>query len=187
MSARCLAEVSVRSSRSLAAPCSVVSSLPILAVALGLAGCGVEEETPDGTWKVTVSSALDDDNRLASDCVESASAYSKTYDYQLFVSESAGEAVELKIAGESFATGQRQGCSLAYQSPVWREDRDGGVIQWQITGEATYQGRAGGCELPNGLDWQGTELITVIDSDVESVPRGCTYLMETEGVLTGGG
>ncbi len=171
-----------------AAGSAVVRPLGMVCLAASfLVGCGAEEAVPDGVWKVTVASVLDDDGRLSTDCVSEAPTYSETFEYELYVDDSGGSTVELKIAGESFATGQRQGCNLSYQSAVWLEDQSTGLLQWQIAGTATYQGSAGGCDLSDGLDWQGEEVLTVVESEDESVPSGCTYLMSAEGTLVSGG
>ena len=66
---------------------------------------------------------------------------------------------------------------------MWLEESAEGDLRWQITGEATYQGQAGGCDLTDGLDWEGTEIIEVVESLDDNTPEGCTYLMTTEGVL----
>ncbi len=158
------------------------------AVAAVSGGCGVPEEEPDGTWRVTVTSVVED-GRIATDCGEEGatfSTYDQTFEYQLFVSEG-DDGAELKIDGEGFATAQRQGCDLSYQSAVWLDERSTGLLRWQISGAATYQGAAGGCELPDGVDWKGTETITVVESEDPAIPSGCTYQLETEGVLTSGG
>lgn len=153
-------------------------ALPLaLPLALHLAGCGDKETTtPAGEWKVTVTG-------IETNCTVSSQGYQEDFVYQLFFD---GSAVEIKIDDESFATGTRSGCALAYQSAIWLEERSSGALRWQIVGEATYQGAGGGCELTEGLDWEGTETLTVIESEDPDVPTGCTYEMTVEGTLLEG-
>jgi len=145
-------------------------------LAMLAAGCGDKESaTPDGEWKVTVTG-------VESDCTTSNQGYQEDFLYQLFFD---GSNVEIKIDDESFATGTRSGCSLTYQSAIWLDDRSSGALRWQITGDAVYQGAGGGCDLPDDLDWQGTETLTVIESEDPDVPADCTYEMTVEGTLLG--
>ena len=122
---------------------------------------------------------------VSTDCTDDNSGYQDTFDYQLF---SDGADVELRIGddeggSEAFAVGVRSGCAVQYQSAVWLEELDTGDLRWQITGEATYQGQGGGCDITDGLDWEGVEIIEVTESLDENTPEGCTYQMLTEGVL----
>ena len=55
-----------------------------------------------------------------------------------------------------------------------------------MSGEATYEGAAGGCNMDEGLDWDGTETIEILESKDPSVAEGCVYKMEVEGVYVGG-
>ena len=142
-----------------------------------------EDRKPDGTWKVRVQSLVADGS-LVTDCVSTGEVFDKTFSYQLFFD---GDLAEVEINGESFASGNRSGCSLSYQSAVWLEERNGGFVRWQISGETTYEGEAGGCGLPDGLDWEGTETITVVETDLEQYPVNCTYELTTEGTWVSGG
>ena len=144
---------------------------------IGLGCADADAPTPDGAWDVTVTG-------ISSDCTQSTQGYQGFFEYQLF---SNGADIEVRIAQEDgstegFAIGVRSGCALQYQSAVWLEEQDEGDLRWQITGEATYQGLAGGCDLTEGLDWEGTEIVEVVESLDENTPEGCTYLMTTEGV-----
>jgi hypothetical protein len=161
---------------------------PVLAAPL-LAACGPLEETPDGVWEVTVRSEVIEEGgsqTLATDCVDQGAVFEKTFLYELYA-EDGGSGVELKINGESFAIGTRQGCRLTYQSAVWLEERPSGQLQWQIAGVADYQGAIGGCDLPEGLDWFGEETIEIVASEDEEIPAGCTYGLLVEGTLKSGG
>jgi hypothetical protein len=149
-----------------------------LVITTSLACTNTEDSTPDGSYNVTVTG-------ISSDCTDDNSGYQKTYEYQLF---SDGADIEIQIGeedgkSEGFAIGVRSGCTVQYQSAVWLEEGEEGDLRWQITGDATYQGQGGGCDLTDGLDWEGTEIIEVVESLDENIPEGCTYLMTTEGVL----
>ena len=140
-------------------------------------GCGGKDEaTPDGEWKVTVTG-------VETDCTTSNQGYSEDFVYQLFFD---GSDVNIEIDGESYAIGTRSGCALDYQSAIWLEERSTGALRWQIIGEAEVQGADGGCDLPEGLDWNGTETLTVLESEDPDVLAGCTYGMTVEGTLLGG-
>ena len=147
---------------------------------ISLMGCAEETEAPDGEWEVTVTGD-------ANSCTTSTEGYEENFVYQLFYD---GSETTVEIDGEGFASGTTSGCTLNYTSQTWLEERDGGDLQWDITGTATVQGAAGGCEgedLEEGLDWQGTETITVVSSEDESIPEDCTYTMTVSGVFLGGG
>ena len=158
------------------------ASLPLLGL---LVACGGSEEevTPDVAYEVTVTG-------LESDCTSSQEGYQKGYTYLLYYDDVSTTQLELKIEGEdgkpeSFASGNRSGCRLDYESAVYLEDRSSGLLRWQLTGSAVYEGQAGGCDLDDGVDWLGEETITVVDSEDPDVPVGCTYAMEVQGSFRG--
>ena len=148
--------------------------------------CAPEDVPPDVVYNVTVKSEVDGDN-LVTTCIaegEQAPVFEQVFRYELYFS---GSTVDLRIDGEGFAAGTRSGCDMEYESAVWLEERDAGDVRWSLSGFAANQGAAGGCDdIPEGLDWQGSETITVEESEDESVPVGCTYEMVTEGTLAGG-
>jgi hypothetical protein len=134
------------------------------------------EAPPDDQWEVTVTG-------IETNCTEATQGYQESFRYMLY---NDGSATELRIEGpdgkpESFASGIRSGCRLNYESAVWLEDRAGGLLRWQLKGSAAYQTNVGGCDIEDGYDWVGTETITVVDSEDEAVPVGCTYEMEVTG------
>ena len=135
-----------------------------------LLACAPQEE-PDASWKVTVTGT-------ETDCTSDTSGFLSEYTYDVFQ-----EATQIKIYIEDslFATGQLRGCFIEYQSAAYLEDAPEGRFTWDITGVADVQGAAGGCDLPEGLDWQGTETVTVLDSEHPDVLPGCTYNMSVEG------
>lgn len=94
--------------------------------------------------------------------------------------------VNLSIGDETFAKGTISGCSINYQSVVWGELRDGFEVRWKIDGEAIYQ-QNGGCEtqLPEGVDWDGTEVFSIVLSDHPEIPVGATYTLTTQGTYAG--
>ena len=143
-----------------------------------LACTEVEEEFPIGTWEVTVTG-------ISTDCTDNPQGSVEVFDYMLFADTAE---IELRIGGEGgdsegFAIGIRSGCAIQYQSAIWLEERASGDLRWQITGETTHQQAGGGCDLTEGLDWEGTEVIEVVESLDENTPEGCTYQMSTEGVF----
>ncbi len=156
----------------------------LIALMTSLIACGPPAEDPDGEWNVTVTGT-------ETNCVEAAEAsYQAAFVYQIFYDTSSGDITQLttqiQIDGEDFANGVTSGCNLEYESAIWLEEDDGGDFQWQIKGEATYQGAASCGDLPDGVDWQGTETLTVTSSENDSVPVGCVYNMELTGVFKGG-
>lgn len=160
------------------------ASLPLLLLAaLGLAACGAEDAVPDLVYEVTVESVVEDGS-LSTDCISEGRVYQQTFSYEIFVNE---EEISLSVDGESFAIGSRSGCALSYTSAIWLEERPSGDLRWIIRGEADYEGAAGGCDLPDGVDWQGTEEVEVVESADESVPAGCTYQLQTTGTYVSGG
>jgi hypothetical protein len=143
-----------------------------------LACTEVEDEVPIGTWEVTVTG-------VSTDCTSDNSGYQETFEYMLFADTAE---IELRIGSgegdsEGFAIGVRSGCAVNYQSAIWLEERSEGDLRWQITGTATHQQAGGGCDLTDELDWEGSEIVEVVESMDENTPEGCTYLMTTEGVF----
>jgi hypothetical protein len=156
---------------------------PLVALALVvLVGCAADPAVPDLIYEVTVESTVDD-GALATDCVTEGAVYSGTFSYGVFTD---AERIELTVDDEVFALGSRSGCSLSYTSAIWLDERPGGEVRWLLRGEADYEGTAGGCSLPDGVDWQGTETIEVVDSEDESIAIGCTYQLTTSGSLVSG-
>jgi hypothetical protein len=148
----------------------------LAAATLAVSACG--DPPLDGfVWDVTLTGEED----LCNDPVV---GYQHTLQY--FLTFPGGNSVDLATGGSNFATGQIEGCSLFYESVVWGEPRDGFDIRWKITGEAIYQ-QSGGCEtqLPENVDWKGTEVFEIIQSDHPEIPPGCTYTLSAEGVYVG--
>ena len=143
----------------------------VVAMASFGSGCAEEGPTPDGAWKVSVEG-------VTNTCSDSTTPYSESFVYQLYYE---GSSTDIDIDGESFASGVVSGCNLTYSSAVWMEERDGGDLQWQIDGEAVVQGAAGGCDTSDDLDWEGTEVLWVVDTEDESIEAGCEYTMTVTG------
>lgn len=130
---------------------------------------------PNGIWTVTVTG-------LETTCVDSEEGFQQSYEYSLFYD---GSYVEIKVDGESFASGSIRGCSIQYESGIYLEESDGGDFRWKISGSGDVEAAAGGCgDIPDEYDWYGTEIMTVVSSENESVPEDCEYLMETTGVYS---
>ena len=158
-------------------------SRPAVVLPLVLLGCGAPKPVPDLVYDVTVESVVAD-GTLATDCVNEGRVYSETFSYEIFVDD---EEIALSVDGESFAIGSRSGCALSYTSAIWLEERPTGDLRWIIRGEADYEGAAGGCDLPDGSDWFGTEEVEVVESEDPNVPAGCTYQLQTNGTYVSGG
>ena len=141
---------------------------------------------PNGIWSVRIEG-------LGTDCVASPEGFLQTYEYALYYD---GSYVEIKVDGDSFATGQIRGCSLIYESGVYLEESEDGDFRWQINGSADVESAAGGCDdIPDSYDWYGNipyddpngevpfagEVLTVVSSENESVEAGCEYMMEVTG------
>ena len=44
--------------------------------------------------------------------------------------------------------------------------------------------QVGGCpDVPEDLDWYGTETLTVVSTENDTIEEGCTYNMESTGVV----
>jgi hypothetical protein len=157
----------------------------VLGMVVGCGGGGGEELAPDAAYEVRVETAVTD-GAVVSNCLPDGSEYAlvdDTFTYELFFE---GTNATVNIDGESFATGVRSGCKLDYTSVVWLEERPSGNLQWQVSGSALYDALGGACGLSEGLQWEGTESITIVASDDEDIPEGCTYEMVTTGTLIGG-
>lgn len=151
---------------------------------LALLACGPQQPEPDISYAITVTG-------VSTDCTTDPTGYATDVFYDLYFD---GHVVavfsksEEKNQGVQLASGSVTGCTILYETPVWLEDRgtsaDGEslYIRWTLEGKAKYQGAAGGC-VENGLDWEGTETITVTESTDPDVPTGCTYEMSTSGTL----
>ena len=151
-------------------------------------GCAAEIIPADGIWEVTIES---DEQDTDNQCGDGGEGYRKVYRYEMF---QAGSSVELKIDGETFATGEQRGCFLEYQSSIYLEDKDplaeDDSFRWKIDGEAEVQGAAGGCPdlQDTEFDWLGSETLTVVDTENEdAVEEGCTVQLKVGGVYIGKG
>ena len=132
-----------------------------------------EKPIPDGMWDVTVTG-------LSTNCVDTEEGYQESFEYSLFYE---GSFVEIKIGDDVFATGQQRGCFLEYESAIYLEDADTYPFRWRINGRADVQGLAGGCDLSEDYDWEGTETVTVVDSENDTVEAQCVYEMNVTGYV----
>lgn len=148
-----------------------LTALKLLLVPLTLGACGGGDL--DGfEWDVTVAGTGDN-------------PYEQNLVYRLTFEEGTST-VNLAIGAENFASGQISGCGITYQSVVWGELRDGFEVRWKLDGEATYQLNSG-CEtsLSEGLDWEGTEVFSIVQSDHPDIPTGATYTVDVQGTYLG--
>ena len=126
----------------------------------------------DATWSVTVTGT-------ETNCTQDQSGYIDNYQYDVVYD---GTRAKIYIDNSMFATGDLRGCSLQYKSAAYLEDSSGGRFTWDITGDADVQSAGGGC-VEDELDWKGTEVVTVLESENPSVEVGCTYTMSVEGTF----
>jgi hypothetical protein len=99
-----------------------------------------------------------------------------------------GSLTTIYIGADTFAQGIMSGCSLEYDTPIVGERRgqDGELwVKWQITGEAVLRLGGGSCDLPEGVDWDGTETFEIVETDDPSLLVGCTYTMSVQGTFSG--
>jgi len=139
-------------------------------------GCAEEGALdPEGAhWDVTVEGSVDTCHAEGEGV-----GFRQTYVYSLFYE---GSITDLRIGGDSFATGIVSGCSLSYESPIIGEERESGELKWQLTGEATLRAGGDGCSLGDGSDWVGTETFEIVESQDPDIEVGCEYTMTVEGM-----
>lgn len=116
-------------------------------------------------------------------CLDPPAQYDETLEFVLRFD--GGSAVSVGTDGAVFATGEIAGCQLTYQTGAWEEDRGGGPIRWELDGLAQYRFGGTGCEMTDGLDWEGSEVFTVLSSEDPSVPTGCTSELRATGTYLG--
>lgn len=151
--------------------------LVAISLVSGLAGCG---SAVDGyRWAITVQDAHDECHSPPADYRGPLQMdYAVTFD---------GAAATLFFDEEPFAAGSIAGCGLHYESVVWDDEHDGFAVRWRLSGDATWRtGATGGCDLPDGIDWEGTETFEIISSDDPNLPEDCTYTIDVTGVYVGG-
>ena len=159
-----------------------------------LTACGEDEVVPDGAWKVTLSNkdedcqqvrnhtSLSTDEVCGSDCPGDVPSINETIRYELFYD---GDNAEIKIKGQTFATGVLEGCLLNYESPVWLEERAEGDIQWSVIGHEIEVQAKVDCGLPKDVDWIGYEEIQIVESEDPSMSPGCSYRVAAVGEYVG--
>ena len=137
---------------------------------------------PSDIWEVTVTGT-----GSSNPCIESMEGFEKSYQYALYYD---GSFATIKIKDEDsedfvfFATGEQRGYLLEYASPTYLEESPNGNFSWQIEGESHIESAGLSTDsIPDELDWYGTELLTVVSSENDSIPEGCEYEMSIEGVV----
>ncbi len=111
------------------------------------------------------------------ECTSDPVSYEEKIEYRLVVD---GQAIELAVGPDVFATGTVNGCELVYTSVLWTEDRGEARISWQIQGSARVN-LDGGCPIESGGDWEGTETFEIISSDEPALQPGCEYGLDVTG------
>lgn len=146
-----------------------------VALAAALAGCG-PAELSGHVWSVHLVTATDN-------CVDPPARYDEVLEF--VVDFQGGASIAIGTDGAVFATGAIAGCALSYQTGVWEEEREGGVVRWEMRGEALYRLGGTACELDEGIDWEGRETFTVIASEDPGVRAGCTSVLDARGTYVG--
>ena len=139
-----------------------------------ISGCTSEAESGQ-VWQVTALAVEDL-------CNDPTVPYQETFDYRL---QFDGPSAKIFIDDGTFAAGVVSGCDIVYETVVWSEKRDEGSIRWQLTGSASIYTGGDSCLIDGGKDWVGTEVVTVVYSDIPGIDAGCTYSLELEGVYQG--
>ena len=127
----------------------------------------------DASWDVTITG-------VETNCTDDASGYLNTYSYDI---QYDGTRAKIYIDNAMYATGDHRGCSLKYTSASYLEESPDGSFSWEISGDADVESQGNSCDLPEGVDWQGTETLTVLESENPNVEVGCTYSMTVEGTF----
>jgi len=150
--------------------------LLFLASLVALSACGPTDSATGYVWQVELTG-------IADTCNAAAQGYQETFDYVIYYD---GALADLRVDGESFATGTFEGCNLSYSSPVMGEQReDGAWVKWILEGEATFRPGGTSCDLDPGVDWSGEEVFTIKDSEDKDIEVGCTYTLSAVGVYQG--
>jgi hypothetical protein len=127
-------------------------------------------------WDITLTGEVDL-------CNADPSPFQQVFRYRLTFE---GSKSTLHIGPDAFATGTIAGCRIDYRSVVWGEEKGGFEYRWVIDGSAFYR-QASGCDaqLPDNVDWQGTEIYTILETTNPDIPPNCTYELSAEGVYVG--
>jgi hypothetical protein len=142
-------------------------------VLVGLGGAllmGCAEEALEGDRFLVDLQGVEDN------CNAAPATYGESFEYRVMTLNGAADV----YLGEALlGSGTLSGCSLAYSSPLFTDDRDDGVVRWLIEGVAEVA--IGGSLCDAALDWDGTETIKIVESSDPSVSAGCTYVMAATG------
>ncbi len=152
-------------------------ALAAISLLSSLAGCG---HAVDGyQWAIDVNDAHDECHSPPADYHGPVHMdYVVTFD---------GGAATLFFDDEPFATGTIAGCDLHYETVVWDDEHNGFAVRWRLTGDSIWRtGATGGCDLPDGTDWEGTETFEILASEDPDLREDCTYTIDLTGVYAGG-
>ena len=122
------------------------------------------------------------------DCYADIGRSKETLSYELHQD---GDAISIRIDGETFATGTLRGCSLDYESPVWLDTTDNGEVQWQVKSVVTVLDMNGACKTAfkgdsAGNDFLGIEEVEVVGSSNDNYPVGRKVWKIVAGTRQGG-
>lgn len=158
---------------------SATEALPVLVLAILLAGCFDNSKVPPDSllYDVTVTG-------IGPDECHPGNTDGWTDNFQYAISFNASSA-DVYVDGEPFATGTVSGCVLTYQTVVLLAERSAGNLNWFITGQALIDPGDNACVEDETLDFDGTETIEIADSADEAIEPGCTYPTSVQGTYVG--
>ena len=159
----------------------------------GLTKAGMKDAL-EAIWPLNLGSVPTDfcpctDATGTSDCYADIGRSKETLSYELHQD---GDAISIRIDGETFATGTLRGCSLDYESPVWLDTTDNGEVQWQVKSVVTVLDMNGACTAAfkgeaAGYDFLGIEEVEVVGgSDEEPYKIGVKVWKIVAGTRQGG-
>ena len=130
----------------------------------------------------------DDGATDAEDCYFEIDRSNESLSYELHQD---GDAISIRIEGETFATGTLRGCALDYESPVWLDTMDNGEVQWRVTAVLTVLDMNGACETAfkgdsAGNDFLGIEEVEVVGGSNGDYPIGRKVWKIVAGTRQGG-
>lgn len=151
----------------------------MLALAVLLLGCFDNSKIPTDAllYDVTVTGIGPDECHPGS-----TEGWTDTFQYAVAFDASSAD---IYVDGEPFATGTVSGCVLTYQTVVLLTERSSGNLHWSIAGQALIDSGDDSCAEAEGVDFDGTETIEIVESEDDTIESGCTYPMTVQGKYTG--
>ena len=137
-----------------------------------LAGCD-SQELPGSYFNVDRAGvAVSQGN-----CAGNVMAFGERLQYRM---DLRGNEVTVAVGEDVFAGGFAKGCEITYDTIIWTSVRDGFTIDWQVNGTADVD-KDGGTVCNANVDWQGTEVYSIVNSQHPDVSPDCQYTVEVSG------